>query len=94
MLTIRILRLAPGTAEITLYKEQGFSSNLRDVFSELPKVMTEYFLVKNLNRMQANTPDEGLYQRFMEKFGFKKNAVMRRFNCGVDYILWEYLGGD
>lgn len=94
VLVLRLLRLAPGTIEVVMIPERGFKSRVKEVIKEIPQVMEDYFVSKRLNRIQANTPDEPRYHRFMQVFGFKSFAVLKKFNDGADYILWEYMGGE
>ena len=54
--------------------------------------MEDFFISESLNRMQANSPDESKFRRFMGHLGFRPETTMRKFNDSKDYVLWAYFG--
>ena len=61
----------------------------RVAMAMLKSGLDDYRALRNLLRLQANSPDERKYHSFMKRLGFTQESVLEKFNDGNDYIMWK-----
>ncbi len=55
--------------------------------------LDDYRSVKGLLRVQATTPCEKRFISFMFKLGFHIECTLKKFNDGIDYLMWARIYG-